>query len=267
MSSKPASSSKTTSSSSNVQSTNNKKHEPVAKETSKESVRPPSASKTVGDTQTTPVIDAAAAGVSPGASAAGNGEVASSTLTTSERPPSANKQLVTTASNENRPASASKQTSEDAALSNKVDPTITPSLGDATATTTNLRPPSASTGSRAGSASQKQGDAATTNPTTVPSGSRPGSAAIKQGETTTSNSTTEQQDTSAVPIDPNDPNITKPVIGRPGSGVKKESIDENFAVPAAAAFMPQPVDTPAAPAGPSTPRVGSASKNPPAGTS
>jgi hypothetical protein len=142
MSSKPASSSKTTSSSSNVQSTNNKKHEPVAKETSKEIARPPSASKTVGDTQTTPVIDTAAAGVSPGASAAGNGEVVSSTLTTSERPPSANKQLVTTASNENRPASASKQTSEDAALSNKVDPTVTPPLGDATATTANLRPPS-----------------------------------------------------------------------------------------------------------------------------
>jgi hypothetical protein len=141
MASKPAPSSKTTPSSSNVQSTNNnKKNEPVPNETTNvdKTVRPPSAQKT-------PVTDAAAAGISPGASAAGSGEVNSSTVTSQERPPSASKQPATTASNENRPGSAAKQTSDDAALQKKDDPTTTPALGDATAAVTNARPPSGNT--------------------------------------------------------------------------------------------------------------------------
>jgi len=276
MASKPAPSSKTTPSSSNVQSTNNnKKNEQVPNETTHvdKTVRPPSAQKT-------PVTDAAAAGISPGASAAGSGEVNSSTVTSQERPPSASKQPATTASNENRPGSAAKQTSDDAALQKKDDPTITPALGDATAAVTNARPPSgntkledtvaknaisAGTGSRLGSASRKQDDGAASNSTASP-GARPASGTKKPGETTSNHGTTEQQDASAAPIDPNDPNITKPVIGRPASGAKKESLEELVGGPVASASPPisSSVETPAAPAGPPppTPRAGSASKKP-----
>jgi hypothetical protein len=120
---------------------------------------------------------------------------------------------------------------------------------------------SASVGSRPPSASKNQDD--TANSTTAQSGSRPPSAAKTQGET----ATTEQQDTSAAAVDPNNPNVTQPVIGRPGSGIKKESTGVNLATPAAAAqVVPQSGDTTAAPAGPpppSTPRAGSASKKPP----
>jgi hypothetical protein len=184
----PAPSSEASSSSSNVQSTNNKTNEESSKETNKETT-------TVEKSTRPPSAQKTTADISKASVTATTGENVSPTYTSHERPPSANKQPAATTTTETRPGSAAKNSSQDTvnrpSSAAKVDPTVTPSLDATTDAKTSSRPPSANK---------------------------------KPEDTTASSTTIGHQDTSA-PIDPNDPNIAKPIIGRPSSGGKKESTE------------------------------------------
>jgi hypothetical protein len=193
------------------------------------------------------------------------------TTATSSRPPSASQKVndsmtndSTTAAAGSRPPSASQKSNESnlndsnnnridsrlSAASQNTDLTNVPESNDIPAPT-NSRPPSA-------------------NQKTARTGSRPPSASRQQDETTIGDSTTDQQNTSGL-FNSNDPTITQPIIGRPPSNAKNRSADEPDTTtttldvttsPNTLSFDENlPIETTR-----TTPRIGSASKNPPPST-
>ncbi|CAF5198110.1 unnamed protein product, partial [Rotaria magnacalcarata] len=138
-----------------------------------------------------------------------------------------------------RPSSAAKTT--DGTASN-----------DASNAVTSQRPASASvaavSGSRPPSAAKKSEVSAASNIASAPPGSRPPSAsvgaaaagsrpssALKKTDDVTATYTIVEQDATLPKIDPNDPNITQPIIGRPPGAAKNLGTEEAIATLAGSA--------------------------------
>jgi hypothetical protein len=179
---------------------------------------------------------------------------------TSSRPPSASlKADESTTKTGSRPPSASLKTDESGT---NAPANSRPSTAGQRTEVTNVSEPAnntAPTNSRPSSANQKP------DLTTARIGSRPPSANQKQEETTTGDSTAEKQNTSVL-FNANEPNIIQPIIGRPPSAAKKVLTEESNTTTSPNTLTEDvPLSDENKPAG-ATPRIGSASKNPPAST-
>jgi hypothetical protein len=238
--------------------------------TTKTNSRPPSARQKTDESTTTISSRPPSAKQKTDESAVNDSTTKTST---SSRPPSASQKAneltannSTTAPVGSRPPSANQKSNEfNANDSNIVPIDSRASTASQTTDITNvneLNNITAPINSRPPSANQK------TDSTTVRTGSRPPSASRKQDETTTGDSKTEQQTTSLL-FNSNDPNITQPIIGRPPSAAKKAPTDESDTTASPNTLTENgpssnennPIETT-----PTTPRIGSASKNSPVST-
>ncbi|CAF3075568.1 unnamed protein product [Rotaria socialis] len=166
--------------------------------------RPASAAK--GDSTAIPALDPLAAAVAAASARPqsatkntdGPASNDASNAVTSKRPASASAAAAAPGS---RPPSAAKK-SEDSAASNiaSAPPGSRPPSASVGAAAAGSRPPSASVGAAA-------------------AGSRP-SSAIKKTDDVTATYTIVEQDATLPKIDPSDPSITQPIIGRPPGAAK-----------------------------------------------
>ncbi|CAF4488385.1 unnamed protein product [Rotaria sp. Silwood1] len=233
-----------------VQSASNKPKEDSSKDgnnattTVQSSSRPPSAIKQPATATTNETRPGSAAKNSsqdttnrPASAVKVDSTVTPALDATTARPPSASqKQDGTTTNNTtiappgSRPPSAAKKTEDTVA-------NTTTSVQPGSRQPSAVKKPEDTTTNTAATATPSSRPPSATNAATAPPGSRPPSANRKQEGAAENISTVGQPDTSA-PIDPNDPNITKPIIGRPPLAAKNETSEESSATATLAASIP-----------------------------